>query len=88
MTHKNEQPIFNKKEEKLDKEALLREYERLKSEVAEANQSLNDQQKEFAGDDRPTADFFATQALTDHKTKRMKEIEEKLKEPQEQKKEK
>ncbi len=64
----------------MGKESLQEEYTRLKQEVAELNKSLNEQQKEFRGENAPTADFYAAHALVDHKTKRLKEIEAQLRE--------
>ena len=71
---------FNKEEKTLGKESLQEECMRLKQELAELNKSLNEQQKEFSGEDTPTADFYATHALAEHKTKRLKEIEARLRE--------
>lgn len=64
----------------MGKESLQEECMRLKQELAELNKSLNEQQKEFSGEDTPTADFYATHALAEHKTKRLKEIEARLRE--------
>jgi len=71
---------FNQEKKTLGKESLQEEYTRLKQEVAELNKSLNEQQKEFRGENAPTADFYAAHALVDHKTKRLKEIEAQLRE--------
>lgn len=71
---------FNKREETLGKESLQEEYARLKQEVAELNKSLNEQQKEFSGENAPTADFYATRAIAEQKIKRLKEIEAQLRE--------
>ena len=71
---------FNKEEEALKKESLQEEYTKLKQEVTELNKSLNEQQKEFSGEDTPTADFYATRALTEFRTNRVKEIAAQLQE--------
>ena len=64
----------------MKKESLQKEYIRLQQELAESNKSLNEQQQEFSGEDTPTADFYATRALTEFRTNRVKEIEAQLQE--------
>lgn len=64
----------------MNQESLLEEYKRLKKEVAETDQELNEQQKEFSGENTPTADFYANRALAEHKLQRLKEIEARLRE--------
>lgn len=61
------------------KETLEQEYKRLKKEVAEMNEDLNERQKEVSNSNPPTADFSVIPALIDLKIKRMEEIEEQLK---------
>lgn len=74
---------FLNKGEKLNKESLSEEYERLKREVTETNQELNEQQKEFSPDNAPSADFYANRALAEHKIRRIKEIEAQLRKEKE-----
>jgi glutathione S-transferase len=71
---------FNKEERALGKESLQEEYRRLTREVAELNKELTEQQKEFRGENAPTADFYAAHALVEYKNKRLKEIEAQLRE--------
>lgn len=62
----------------MNQESLLEEYKRLKKEVEEKDQELNEQQKELSPDNAPSTDFYANRALAEHKLQRLKEIEAQL----------
>ncbi len=74
---------FLNRGEKLSKESLSEEYERLRKEVEETNRELNEQQKEFSPDNAPSADFYAAHALAEHKIRRIKELETQLRKEKE-----
>ncbi len=64
----------------MKKESLKEEYYRLMKELTDMNESLNEQQKEISDENPPSADFYASCALVEHKIKRIKEIEAQLQE--------
>lgn len=60
------------------KETLEQKYIRLKKELHEMNEDLNERQKEATKPENLTSDFSAIPALIEHKIKEIKKVEEQI----------
>ncbi len=60
------------------KETLEQKYKRLKKELHEMNEDLNERQKEATKPKNLTSDFSAISVLIEHKIQELKKVEEQI----------